>query len=174
MARSHSWPQAVLPVILLGLEVSRASACGLEQQIFSRGSGNQIPLQRASAEPAFYCASRQFHVLGFRNLDAALQVVRAVNVVAFWPAMGRTGAGLTPAAAAVTAWAGLRGLVGLILALLVLLDPRIGGTVDGAAYRQRAFFFMATTVVLTVVVQGTAFELLLNLRVCSRIHMYYE
>ncbi len=92
------------------------------------------------------------------------QVIRIVNVVAFWPIMARTGEGATPTAALITAWAGLRGLVGLVLALLVLLDPGLGGAVAGAAYRERAFFFVASTVVLTVVIQGTAFEPLLKVR----------
>ena len=36
----------------------------------------------------------------------AQQVIRAINVLAFWPVMARTGRGLTPAAAAITAWGG--------------------------------------------------------------------
>ncbi len=75
----------------------------------------------------------------------------------------RTGDGITLTSAVLTAWSGLRGIVGLALALYVLVDPGIGN----AAYRSQAFFFMSTTLVLTVVVQGSLYGALLMVRAPS-------
>eukprot|EP00208_Stichococcus_sp_RCC1054_P003626 CAMPEP_0206134718 /NCGR_PEP_ID=MMETSP1473-20131121/172_1 /ASSEMBLY_ACC=CAM_ASM_001109 /TAXON_ID=1461547 /ORGANISM="Stichococcus sp, Strain RCC1054" /LENGTH=489 /DNA_ID=CAMNT_0053526339 /DNA_START=204 /DNA_END=1673 /DNA_ORIENTATION=- len=86
-----------------------------------------------------------------------LMVIRVINVTVFFPLMRPTGHGMTPAAAVITAWSGLRGLVGLVLALLVLGDEEIGD----AGYKLQTFFLMGITVVLTVVVQGSTFEGLL-------------
>ena len=46
----------------------------------------------------------------------------------------------------VTAWSGIWGLVGIVLALLVLIDPAM----TDEAFKQRCVFLMATTVVLTL------------------------
>ena len=56
-----------------------------------------------------------------------------------------------------------RGIVGLVLALGVLLME--GGS---EAFKFQQFFLMATTLVLTVVVQGSLFPLLL--KVCSALN----
>ncbi|CAL8468287.1 g7827 [Coccomyxa elongata] len=86
-----------------------------------------------------------------------LLVIRCINIALLWPILARTGDGITLTSAVLTAWSGLRGIVGLALALYVLLDPGIGN----AAYRSQAFFFMSTTLVLTVVVQGSLYGPLL-------------
>jgi hypothetical protein len=77
-----------------------------------------------------------------------------------WPLLTRTGDGITFTSALLTAWSGLRGIVGLALALYVLIDPAIGS----GAYRMQAFYFMSTTLVLTVVVQGSLYGPLLLVR----------
>lgn len=65
--------------------------------------------------------------------------------------------------AAATAWSGIRGFVGLILALMVYVDTSI----DDQAYKLLCFFFMATTACLTIVVQGGAFEIILWVSISS-------
>ena len=94
------------------------------------------------------------------------QVIRCINIAVLWPVLARTGDGITLTSALLTAWSGLRGIVGLALALYVLLDARI----ENAAYRTQAFFFMSTTLVLTVVVQGSLYGPLLM--VCLPFHLF--
>lgn len=65
--------------------------------------------------------------------------------------------------AAATAWSGIRGFVGLILALMVYVDTSI----DDQAYKLLCFFFMATTACLTIVIQGGAFEIILWVSISS-------
>lgn len=57
---------------------------------------------------------------GANTRTLCMQVIRVINVTVFFPLMRPTGHGMTPAAAVITAWSGLRGLVGLVLALLVI------------------------------------------------------
>ena len=75
--------------------------------------------------------------------------------------MAHTGHGFCLPDAMVTAWSGIRGIVGIVLALLVLNDPAI----TDEAFKQRCFFLMATTVVLTVVIQGSTYSLMLKVTV---------
>ena len=81
-----------------------------------------------------------------------------VNVAIFWPIMARTSYGINLRTAAITSWSGIRGIVGLILALSVLNDDSI----QNAPYQVELFFFMATTLVLTTVIQGSSYVLLLK------------
>ena len=88
----------------------------------------------------------------------SVQVVRLFNICLFWPLMAHTGHGFRLPDAMVTAWSGIRGIVGIVLALLVLNDSAI----TDEAFKQRCFFLMATTVVLTVVIQGSTYSLMLK------------
>ena len=56
--------------------------------------------------------------------------------------------------AAATAWSGIRGFVGLILALMVSVDTDI----QDEPYKLLCLFLMATTAYLTIIVQGGVFE----------------
>lgn len=85
-----------------------------------------------------------------------MQVVRIINIALFWPVLVRTGPGFALPSAAATAWSGIRGFVGLILALMVSVDPNI----SDEPYKLLCFFFMATTACLTIVLQGGTFKLL--------------
>ncbi|KAK9789560.1 hypothetical protein WJX73_006097 [Symbiochloris irregularis] len=87
-----------------------------------------------------------------------LLVIRVINLLAFWPIMVRTGYGTTFATTVITAWSGIRGLVGLVLALSVLDASSIGDK----RFQVSSFYFMATTLVLTTVVQGSSYSLLLK------------
>ena len=89
-----------------------------------------------------------------------MQVIRLFSICLFWPLMARTGHGFRPPDAIVTVWSGIRGIVGIVLALLVLNDSAI----TDEAFKQRCFFLMATTVVLTVVIQGSTYSLVLKVK----------
>ena len=91
------------------------------------------------------------------DLLTAVQVVRIINVALFWPVLIRTSPRIDLPSAAATAWSGIRGFVGIILALMVSVDPNI----SDEPYKLLCFFFMATTACLTIVLQGGTFELLL-------------
>ena len=74
--------------------------------------------------------------------------------------MVRTGYGLTMTEAVITAWSGLRGVVGLVLALEGL-DSGVIGTQKGS-FRELCFFHFGAVLVLTTVVQGGTFKVVLK------------
>lgn len=78
------------------------------------------------------------------------QGIRALMVFMMYPALSRMGYGMTLKQAVVLVWAGLRGAVGLALALFVLLDGKI------ADYRFRVltFFMMGCIAAATTLIQG--------------------
>ncbi|KAL0050908.1 hypothetical protein WJX82_009726 [Trebouxia sp. C0006] len=86
-----------------------------------------------------------------------LLVVRVINIISFWPILARTGPGIDLPRAAATAWSGVRGFIGLILALMVSVDTDI----QDEPYKLLCLFFMATTACLTIITQGGIFELVL-------------
>ncbi|GAQ79623.1 Na+/H+ antiporter [Klebsormidium nitens] len=88
----------------------------------------------------------------------ALLVVRTIDVALLWPLLAHTGHGFSIKGALVTIWSGLRGVVGVALALLVFLDPAI----SNEGYKLRVLFFMGSTVCLTVLVQGSLITPLLK------------
>lgn len=89
-----------------------------------------------------------------------LQVIRTIDVALLWPLLAYTGHGFSLKGAIMTVWSGLRGVVGVALALLVFLDPSI----SDEGYKVRVLFFMGTTVCLTVLVQGSLITPLLKVR----------
>lgn len=60
-----------------------------------------------------------------------------------WPLLVGTGDGFDLKLCIFTAWSGIRGIVGLVLALLVLTDTTIG-----TSFGQQCFFLLSTTLVL--------------------------
>lgn len=54
----------------------------------------------------------------------------------------------------------MRGIVGIVLALLVYTDPDI----TDIAFKDRQFFLMANTAVLTVVIQGATYQPMLQVQ----------
>lgn len=88
----------------------------------------------------------------------SLQAIRLFIFVALYPILKMTGYSITWRKVLVMVWAGLRGAVGLALALFILLDNEI----SDAAFRVRAFFFMGLIAAITIVVQGTTTGLLLQ------------
>lgn len=97
-------------------------------------------------------------------LHGPVQVIRALNITAFSPIMARTGHGVSLAEACIEAWSGLRGLVGLVLALSVQEDGVLLERIP--RYQAQAFFLLGTTLVLTTVVQGSTFLFLLQICPC--------
>uniref|UniRef100_A0A7S3GFN4 Cyclic nucleotide-binding domain-containing protein n=1 Tax=Palpitomonas bilix TaxID=652834 RepID=A0A7S3GFN4_9EUKA len=87
----------------------------------------------------------------------ALQAMRALSILILYPLLRRTGYGLDWQGAVVLTWGGLRGAVGLILALIVLNDPCIDGRV-----RQNTLFVVAGIVVLTLIVNGSTTESIMS------------
>ena len=91
-----------------------------------------------------------------------MQVVRIINIILFWPILARTGSGINLRSAAATAWSGIRGFVGLILALMVSVNIDI----MDEPFKLLCLFFMATTACLTIIVQGSIFEMVLWVSCC--------
>ena len=90
-------------------------------------------------------------------LYAVLNVVRLFTLVLLWPILRNLGYGITLNEIFVVAWSGLRGAVGLVLALLVAEGDQQKPE-DGA----RFLFYMAGIAVLTLVVNGTTTGTLLK------------
>lgn len=67
-----------------------------------------------------------------------------------WPILRWTGSVVSFKEAVVLCWSGLRGAVGLSLALFILLDDQIADE----KYRTLTFFFMGCVTFLTIVLQG--------------------
>ncbi|KAK9868440.1 hypothetical protein WJX84_000685 [Apatococcus fuscideae] len=93
-------------------------------------------------------------------LWALLLMVQMVNIMLFWPICWFVSIPFGWVEAIITAWSGLRGYVGLTLALYILSNPAVMDEV----HRSQAFFYVAAVVVLTVIVQGCTFELFLTER----------
>ncbi len=90
-------------------------------------------------------------------LYVGIHVVRAMVIVLFYPIMKRTGYGLPWRDGVVLWWGGLRGAVGLSLALVVAQDPRIPDAIGG-----QILFLCAGIVVLTLTVNGTTIRSLIS------------
>ena len=80
--------------------------------------------------------------------------------VIFYPLLRRSEYSLNWREALVLSWSGLRGAVGLSLALFVLLDDSIADE----QFRSLSFFFMGVIAFLTVMVQGVSMPWLLQVR----------
>jgi len=82
---------------------------------------------------------------------------RAAMVFAFYPLLKRHGYGLTGREFIVLVWGGLRGSLGLALALIVAVD-------DGLPKRMRdlVLFYMAGMAVMTLLINGTTCAWLVN------------
>ncbi|CAM9911883.1 unnamed protein product, partial [Chrysoparadoxa australica] len=90
-------------------------------------------------------------------LYVGIQLVRAVNVIVCSPFLIMGGYGMDWKSLAVLAFAGLRGAVGLTLALIVAEDDDIDRVT-----RERILFYMAGIAALTLVVNGTLTKPLLH------------
>lgn len=86
-----------------------------------------------------------------------LHIVRGTVVMVFYPIMHHLGYGLTLNQAIVMIYGGLRGAVGLALALVVSLEAT-----DDEEYAEEVLKMTAGIVTLTLVINGSTVKLLLN------------
>ena len=89
-----------------------------------------------------------------------LQVLRAFMCLMAWPLFSWWGSITSFKETIVLAWSGLRGAVGLSLALFILLDDQIADQ----SYRTLTFFHMGCVAFLTIVLQGTTMRPLLQVK----------
>ena len=109
------------------------------------------------------------HFDRYEESDHAIpQVIRAAMLVAFWPLLNSWGYVITSREAVVLCWSGLRGAVGLSLALFILLD----GNISDLRYRTLTFFHMGCVAFLTIIFQGTSMKPLLQVQ-CWRRRLFY-
>jgi hypothetical protein len=91
-------------------------------------------------------------------LWALLLAIRAAGITLLYPLTSRLGYGMNWRDAIIVTWAGLRGAVGLVLALSVRNSEDLGSQ----EFRERLFFFVSLQALLTVVLQGTTMQPLLR------------
>eukprot|EP01025_Chloroclados_australasicus_P012281 TRINITY_DN1564_c0_g1_i3.p1 TRINITY_DN1564_c0_g1~~TRINITY_DN1564_c0_g1_i3.p1 ORF type:complete len:1205 (-),score=166.96 TRINITY_DN1564_c0_g1_i3:3217-6714(-) len=91
-------------------------------------------------------------------LYVLLQVIRGFTILVLYPLLARMGYGITWKDAIIMTWGGLRGAVGLALALQIYLDRRIE-----EHYRTQVLFHMGVIAVLTLLINGTTTPLLLSI-----------
>mmetsp|Transcript_10966 Transcript_10966/g.28178 ORF Transcript_10966/g.28178 Transcript_10966/m.28178 type:complete len:790 (+) Transcript_10966:143-2512(+) len=90
------------------------------------------------------------------SIYAACVVIRFVSVLLHFPLLRSIGYGMTWQDAAVIVWSGLRGAVGLALALLVNLDQALD-----AKIRYEVLLFTSVVVILSLLINGSTTRLLL-------------
>ncbi|WIA41790.1 hypothetical protein OEZ86_009122 [Tetradesmus obliquus] len=87
-----------------------------------------------------------------------LQVARAVLLMVCWWPFNYTGYPLTWRSALVIMWGGLRGAVGMVMALFIFLDTRI----HDASFKSYCIFYMGTMAFFTVLINGGSTKALLK------------
>lgn len=87
----------------------------------------------------------------------ALNIIRYVTIMMLYPIMKRSGYGLNKKESIILTWGGLRGALGMTLALMVSYTPAIPEEI-----RSQVLFFTAGTVTLTLCINATTMRWLLN------------
>ncbi len=90
-------------------------------------------------------------------LYIGIHIVRAIVIAIFFPVMRKVGYGLPKKDAYVLWWGALRGAIGLALALIVVGESKIDGTI-----REQFLFYTAGIVTLTLVINATTIKALLS------------
>ncbi len=90
-------------------------------------------------------------------LYIAIVIVRAIVIAMFYPLMKRIGYGISPKDSVIAWWGGLRGAVGLALALIIANEPSINHEV-----RSQILSLTAGIVVLTSLINATTIKLLID------------
>lgn len=90
-------------------------------------------------------------------LYIGIHIVRAIVIAIFFPVMRKVGYGLPKKNAYVLWWGALRGAIGLALALIVVGESKIDGTI-----REQFLFYTAGIVTLTLVINATTIKVFLN------------
>eukprot|EP00397_Hematodinium_sp_SG-2012_P002854 GEMP01002862.1.p1 GENE.GEMP01002862.1~~GEMP01002862.1.p1 ORF type:complete len:758 (+),score=165.46 GEMP01002862.1:645-2918(+) len=106
-----------------------------------------------SPDNSFQPFGTAIHFLELLLLYFIIHLSRTVTIVLLWPLLVRAGYGLRPKEAVILVFGGLRGAVGLALAMLVDLD-----TEDPLAHgvRSRVAFHVSGITLLTLIVNGSA------------------
>jgi NhaP-type Na+/H+ or K+/H+ antiporter len=79
-----------------------------------------------------------------------LQAARAVLLLVCWYPFNYTGYPLSWRSALVMIWGGLRGAVGMVMALFIFLDTRI----HDSRFKSYCIFYMGTMAFFTVLING--------------------
>lgn len=87
----------------------------------------------------------------------ALNIIRYITIMMLYPIMKRSGYGLNKKESIILTWGGLRGALGMTLALMVSYTPAIPEEI-----RSQVLFFTAGTVTLTLCINATTMRWLLN------------
>lgn len=87
----------------------------------------------------------------------ALNIIRYITIMMIYPIMKRSGYGLNKKESIILTWGGLRGALGMTLALMVSYTPAIPEEI-----RSQVLFFTAGTVTLTLCINATTMRWLLN------------
>lgn len=87
----------------------------------------------------------------------ALNIIRYIAIMMLYPIMKRSGYGLNKKESIILTWGGLRGALGMTLALMVSYTPAIPEEI-----RSQVLFFTAGTVTLTLCINATTMRWLLN------------
>lgn len=90
-------------------------------------------------------------------LYIGIHIARAIVIAIFFPIMKKAGYGLPKKNAYVLWWGALRGAIGLALALIVVGESKIDGTI-----REQFLFYTAGIVTLTLVINATTIKTLLS------------
>ena len=80
----------------------------------------------------------------------ALNIIRYITIMMLYPIMKRSGYGLNKKESIILTWGGLRGALGMTLALMVSYTPAIPEEI-----RSQVLFFTAGTVTLTPCIHAT-------------------
>ena len=89
----------------------------------------------------------------------ALNIIRYITIMMLYPIMKRSGYGLNKKESIILTWGGLRGALGMTLALMVSYTPAIPIPEE---IRSQVLFFTAGTVTLTLCINATTMRWLLN------------
>lgn len=87
----------------------------------------------------------------------ALNIIRYITIMMLYPIMKRSGYGLNKKESIILTWGGLRGALGMTLALMVSYTPAIPEEI-----RSQVLSFTAGTVTLTLCINATTMRWLLN------------
>jgi len=85
-------------------------------------------------------------------------VIRLITIGALYPILAHMGYGINWKDALIMTWGGLRGAVGLALALQLFLDPEVD-----LEYGTQVLFHMGVIAVMTLLINGTTTPMLLSM-----------
>lgn len=118
--------------------------------------GNTLIFLLAGLLFASKCLSRS-HALQWRDLGylillyIVVTLIRAVMIILLWPILQLVGARMTWQEAVVMVWAGLRGAVGLVLAIILDLEPTVSQEIGS-----HIIFHVGGIAMLTIIINSTS------------------